>query len=60
MHPIGASTPYLSIPYSITRGSETLGSNIMWFVVTIKTPLTTPYKQNKEYHYQITKVTIVK
>ena len=42
---IGAIIPYSSAPRSITRVSDTFGSNMMALGVTNRTPLTTPWGQ---------------
>jgi hypothetical protein len=42
---MGAMTPYDSGPCSMTRGSDTLGSNMTALGVTSNTPQTTPCKK---------------
>ena len=42
---MAATIPYFSLPCSITRGSWTLGSNMIAFGVTINVPFTTPCKR---------------
>jgi hypothetical protein len=45
---MGAMTPYDSGPCSMTRGSDTLGSNMTALGVTNSTPPTTPWKKKKK------------
>jgi hypothetical protein len=45
---MGAMTPYDSGPCSMTRGSDTLGSNMTALGVTNSTPPTTPWKSKRK------------
>jgi hypothetical protein len=57
---MGAMTPYDSGPCSMTRGSDTLGSNITALGVTSSTPPTTPWQVKQMQTSQFSDVQTLK